>query len=62
MKFYSLTKAGARQLRVEVANWEKASALVIACAAMIGIALAAGLVPASRATRVHPISVLRDEG
>lgn len=28
VKFYSLTKAGAKQLRVEVANWEKATALV----------------------------------
>jgi PadR family transcriptional regulator len=28
VKFYSLTKAGVRQLRVEVANWENASALV----------------------------------
>ncbi len=28
VKVYSLTKAGARQLRVEVANWEKATALV----------------------------------
>ena len=36
--------------------------LVVACAAMIGIAVAAGLVPASRASRVHPISVLRDDG
>ena len=36
--------------------------LVVACATMVGIAVAAGLVPASRATRVHPISVLRDDG
>jgi PadR family transcriptional regulator, regulatory protein PadR len=28
VKFYSLTKAGAKQLRVEVANWENAAALV----------------------------------
>jgi PadR family transcriptional regulator, regulatory protein PadR len=28
VKFYSLTKAGAKQLRVELANWEKATALV----------------------------------
>jgi PadR family transcriptional regulator, regulatory protein PadR len=28
VKFYSLTKAGRKQLRVEVANWEKATALV----------------------------------
>jgi PadR family transcriptional regulator PadR len=28
VKFYSLTKAGQRQLLVEVANWEKATALV----------------------------------
>jgi PadR family transcriptional regulator, regulatory protein PadR len=28
VKFYSLTRAGQRQLRVEVANWEKAAALV----------------------------------
>jgi len=28
VKFYSLTKAGRRQLLVEVANWEKATALV----------------------------------
>ena len=28
VEFYSLTKTGARQLRVEVANWEKATALV----------------------------------
>jgi len=28
VKFYSLTRAGARQLRVEVANWEQATALV----------------------------------
>jgi PadR family transcriptional regulator PadR len=28
VKLYSLTKAGAKQLRVEVANWEKATALV----------------------------------
>ncbi len=28
VKFYSLTKAGARQLHVEVANWEQATALV----------------------------------
>ena len=28
VKFYSLTRAGARQLHVEVANWEQASALV----------------------------------
>ena len=27
-RFYSLTRAGARQLRVEVANWENAAALV----------------------------------
>jgi transcriptional regulator len=28
VKFYGLTKAGARQLRLEVENWEKATALV----------------------------------
>lgn len=28
VKFYSLTKAGAKQLRIEVANWENAAALV----------------------------------
>ena len=28
VKFYALTKAGARQLGVEVENWEKATALV----------------------------------
>ena len=28
VKFYSLTKAGERQLRVEVANWQSAAALV----------------------------------
>ena len=28
VKFYSLTKAGRKQLRVEVANWERATALV----------------------------------
>ena len=28
VKIYALTKAGTRQLRVEVENWEKATALV----------------------------------
>jgi len=28
VKFYSLTAAGKRQLRIEVANWERATALV----------------------------------
>ena len=28
VKFYSLTRAGTKQLHVEVANWEQASALV----------------------------------
>ena len=28
VKFYSLTKAGRKQLAVEVENWEKATALV----------------------------------
>ena len=28
VKFYSLTRAGAKQLSVEVANWERATALV----------------------------------
>jgi transcriptional regulator len=28
VKFYELTKTGAKQLRVEVANWEKATAMV----------------------------------
>ncbi len=28
VKFFSLTKAGRKQLRVEVENWEKATALV----------------------------------
>ncbi|HEX6209711.1 MAG TPA: PadR family transcriptional regulator [Methylomirabilota bacterium] len=28
VKFYSLTRAGARQLDAEVANWERATALV----------------------------------
>ena len=28
VRFYSLTKAGRKQLRVEVANWEQANALV----------------------------------
>ena len=28
VKFYSLTKAGAKRLHVEVANWEQAAALV----------------------------------
>ena len=28
VKFYSLTRAGAKQLTVEVANWERATALV----------------------------------
>ncbi len=28
VKFYSLTKAGKKQLRVEVENWEKTTALV----------------------------------
>jgi PadR family transcriptional regulator PadR len=28
VKFYTLTQAGTKQLRVEVANWERATALV----------------------------------
>jgi len=28
VKFYALTRAGAKQLRIEVANWEDATALV----------------------------------
>jgi PadR family transcriptional regulator, regulatory protein PadR len=28
VKFYSLTRAGSKQLSIEVANWEKATALV----------------------------------
>ena len=28
VKFYSLTRAGSKQLRVEVANWERATSLV----------------------------------
>jgi PadR family transcriptional regulator PadR len=28
VKFYSLTKAGLKQLRIEIANWENATALV----------------------------------
>ena len=28
VKFYSLTKAGARQLKMEIENWRKANALV----------------------------------
>ena len=28
VRFYSLTRAGRKQLKVEVANWEKATALV----------------------------------
>ena len=28
VKFYSLTRAGGKQLRVEVANWESAAAMV----------------------------------
>ena len=28
VKFYSLTRAGAKQLHIEVANWERATALV----------------------------------
>lgn len=28
VKFYSLTRAGAKQLRVEVANWQRSTALV----------------------------------
>lgn len=28
VKFYELTKAGVRQLRVEIANWEQSTALV----------------------------------
>ena len=28
VKFYSLTKAGKKQVRVEIENWEKATALV----------------------------------
>jgi transcriptional regulator len=28
VKFYELTKTGSKQLRVEVANWEKATAMV----------------------------------
>ena len=28
VKFYSLTRAGAKQLHVEVANWEQAAALI----------------------------------
>jgi PadR family transcriptional regulator PadR len=28
VKFYSLTRAGAKQLSIEVANWERATALV----------------------------------
>jgi putative ABC transport system permease protein len=37
-------------------------ALTIACATMIGVGFVAGSLPASRATRVQPIAVLRDEG
>ena len=37
-------------------------ALAFACASMMVIALVAGFVPASRAARVDPVSVLREEG
>lgn len=37
-------------------------ALTFACVSMLVIAFVAGFVPASRAARVDPISVLREEG
>ncbi len=37
-------------------------ALTVACASMILIGILAGLVPASRAARVDPVTTLRDEG
>ena len=37
-------------------------ALSVACAAMLIVGLLAGLLPARRAARLHPMSVLREDG
>ncbi len=37
-------------------------ALTLACAAMAGLGLAAGLLPARRAANVDPVTTLREDG
>ena len=52
---------GIRGVLFEVSPLDPA-AFALAAAAMVLIALGAGLVPAGRAMRVDPVDVLRDEG
>ena len=42
-------------------RWPDAVTLGLSCVAILGLALAASAVPAARAIRVHPASVLRQD-